>query len=117
MGCRNAGGRTYRIIEIPRSDRLLYGRNVCRVWIAFDYDLNSFAQSCQLITNVSRSAQTLELQKLLIAELLGIVCLGPSFPNVEKSEMVSATPDEVLSGLVGVKLFVLRAIEEGRGFG
>jgi hypothetical protein len=54
---------------------------------------------------------------LFIAELLRVIGLDPSFPNVEKGKMVSTALDKVLSGLVSVKLFVLRAIEKGRGFG
>lgn len=95
----------------------MYGSDVCRVWIAFDHNLDPLAQPSQLITNVSCSAQSLELQELLIAELLGIIGLGPSFPYVEESEVITATPDKVLSGLVGVKLFILRSVEQGGGFG
>lgn len=109
--------RTNRIVEIPRGDRLLYGGDICRVRIAFDDNLNSFTQPCQLVSNISCPAQTLKLQELLVTELLRVICLDPSFPNVEKSEMISTTPDKILSGLVGVKLFVLRTIEEGGGFG
>ena len=108
--------QTDRIVEIPGSNRLLYGGDVRRIRIAFDHDFNSFAQASQLVTNVSCSTQTLELQELLIAELLGIIRLGPSLPNVEKSEVISTTHDEILPGLVGVKLFVLRTIEEGSRF-
>ena len=37
--------QTDRIVEIPGSDRLLYGGDVRRVRIAFDHDLNPFAQA------------------------------------------------------------------------
>lgn len=95
----------------------MYGSDIRRVGIALDHNFNSLTQPSQLVSNVSCPTQALELQELFVTELLGVICLDPSFPNVEKSEMVSTTPDKVLSGLVGVKLFVLWAIEEGRGFG
>lgn len=116
VGCWKAGERTYRIVKIPGSNRLLYGCDIRRVRIAFNHNLDSFTEPGQLISNVSRSAQTLELQELFVAELLRVICLGPSFPNVEKSKVVPPAPDKILTGLVGVKFFVLRAIEEGRGF-
>lgn len=89
----------------------MYGSDISRVRIAFDHDFDPFTKPGQLVSDVSRPTQTLELQKLFVTELLGVICLDPSLPNVEKGEMVPATPHKVLSGLIGMKFFVLRAIE------
>ena len=111
------GENTYSIIEIPRRNRLLHGRNIIRIWIPLDDDLHPLTQARELISDIPRSAEGFELQELFVAELLAVVGLGPLFPDVEQGEVVPAWADEVLSGLVGVELFVFGSVEEGARFG
>ena len=92
--------RTYSIIEIPRSQSFLDRYDIIRVWIALDHNLHSLAESSQLIPDISRPTQRFELQELLIAELLRIICIRPLLPYIQQREVVTARPHKVLTRLI-----------------
>ena len=93
---------THGVVEVPSSDGLLDWSDIVRVWIALHHDLHTFAQASELIADVARSAQTLELQELLVTELLRVVRLRPLFPHVQQGEVVAACAHEILPRLVSV---------------
>jgi hypothetical protein len=107
---------TYRIVEIPRKNSLLNWSRIIRIRIPFDYNLHSLAQPSQLISDISCTAQRLELQELLVTELLRIVRIGPLLPYVEQCEVVSSGTNEILPGLISMQLLVLRSVEERARF-
>ena len=102
----------YRVVEIARSQGLLYWRYIVRVRVAFDNNLYTLAQASELVTDITCSAQALELQELLVAELLRIICLGPLLPDIQQRKVVAACANEVLASLIGVHLLVFRPVEE-----
>ena len=103
---------TCRVIEISRCDCLLYRCDVVGVRVALNDDFHTLAQPGKLITNIARPTQTLILQELLVAELLGVVGVRPLLPNIEQCEVITTRADEVLSGLISVQFLVLGPVEK-----
>ena len=63
-------GRTHRVVKVPRSDRFLDGRDIVRVGVALHDHFDALAQARELVPDIPRTTEALELQDLLIAELL-----------------------------------------------
>lgn len=105
-------GRTNGVVEVSSGHGLLNWRDIIRVRVGLNNDLHALTQPCKLVSNITRPAETLELQELLIAELLRVVRLGPLLPNIKEREVVATWPDEVLSCLISMQLLVLWSVEQ-----
>lgn len=103
----------YGVIEISGSQSLLYRRNVIRVRIALYDDLHSFTKTCQLISNITRSAERFELQELFVAELLRVVRVCPLVPYIQERKVVTARSNKILTGLVRMQFLVFGSVEDG----
>ena len=75
--------QAYRVVKVAGSEGFLYRSDIVLIGVALNDDFNTLAKACQLVSNVTRTADTLELKKLLVAELLRIVGLGPLLPYIE----------------------------------
>lgn len=102
---------THSVVEVARRDCLLHWGDIIGIWIRLNHHLHTVTQPSQLISNVARPAQTLELQKLLIAELLRIVRFGPLFPNIQQSKVIASSTNEILPRLICVQFLVFRSVK------
>lgn len=62
--------KVHRVIKVSRSNRLLDGCDIVRVGITPHDHFDALAQACELVSDIPRTTETLELQELFIAELL-----------------------------------------------
>ena len=63
-------GKTHRVIKVSRRDRLLDGRDIVRVGVTPHDHFDALAQARELVPDIPRTTEALELQELLVAELL-----------------------------------------------
>lgn len=101
-----------RIREEPRRNRLLDRHDVAFT-AAANLHLHPLTQPAQLVPHVPRPPQTPELEEVLPRPYIAEVRVHPLVPDIQQREMVPAGfIREPLSRLVGVKLLILRPVEQ-----
>jgi hypothetical protein len=92
----------YRIVKVPRRDRLLHRDHVAGVRISAHSQPNTLTKVNELVPHIPRTVEAPELHELLVAELLRKVRLGPLVPQIEQRKMISPRMEKILPRLVGV---------------
>lgn len=106
--------KTHCIVKVASCNGLLDRYNI--IWRTFNDHLHSVTKLRQLISDISHSAKTLELDKIFVAKLLRIIAFCPLLKDVEESKVITARLDKVFMSFISMHTLIFRTIKERAGF-